>query len=273
MTPEFEYSAIAVSATVLLVYNCVALTSPRTNLRAMLDVDNIWGRKHVVLGAAAEVTLAIQTLRNSVLVSIFIGTVAFNTMTSTLSSLAVNVAGSPLWLMQLLVAILAAGAFLSFAVCIRCAAHAGYLVGGASFLETTTGHELFAAERSPGSVASTPESSATATASHMLRLVHMQSFHFSLAFRCIYSAFPFLFGAAAGPAALLPCMAAIALFQVYLDYAPLRSSTCTSTSRRRHLPASETVSSSSSNQNNHSFGDHGVIGTTSGSSLKVAVQV
>lgn len=229
MTLEFEYAAIAITVAVLLVYNGVALFAPRTNLRGMLSMNNTWGRKHIALGAAAEVTLAIQTLRNSVLVSIFIGTVAFNTMTSTLTSLAQSSSGSPLWLMQLMIAILAAGAFLSFAVCIRCAAHAGYLVGGASFLETTAGRQLFSGM--PSGTVEQQESKpvlhqhceTAAAAERMLRLVNMQSFHFSLAFRCIYSAFPFLFGAAAGPAALLPCMAAIAFFQVNLDFAPLRS--------------------------------------------------
>lgn len=209
----FDYSAIAVCALTLAAYNSAALCSSSTNLKAMLRIDDVWGSKHLKLGAAAEVTLAIQTLRNSVLVAVFIGTVAFNTMTSTLVLLTAAPAASPLWIMQLIVAVLAGCAFLSFAVCIRCAAHAGYLVGGASFLNSSSA--------AGGSTSGSTESLGPAASQHMLRIVRMQSFHFSLAFRCIYSAFPFLFGAAAGPVALVVAAAGIAAFQAYLDFAHL----------------------------------------------------
>lgn len=135
------------------------------------------GRKHVKLGAVAEVTLAIQTLRNSVLVAVFVGTASFSAMTSTLTSLAAAPPASPLWVNQLIAALLAGGAFLSFAVCIRCAAHAGYLVGGASFLETDMGRHL-PVDLASASVRATSEREvvpdAEAAARHMLGLVHMQ---------------------------------------------------------------------------------------------------
>ena len=210
----FDYAAIAVCASTLVAYNSAALFSSSTNLKAMLRIDDVWGSKHLKLGAAAEVTLAIQTLRNSVLVAVFIGTVAFNTMTSTLVLIAAAPAASPLWIMQLIVAVLAGCAFLSFAVCIRCAAHAGYLVGGASFLNASS-------SAAGGFATGSTEALGPAASQHMLRIVRMQSFHFSLAFRCIYSAFPFLFGAAAGPVALVVAAAGITAFQAYLDFAHL----------------------------------------------------
>ena len=140
MATALEVAALSVSGAVMLGYNALALLARGTNLATMLRADSVWSRRYASPkhgGSAQDIVAAVQTLRNSVLVSVFIGTVAFNTMTSALGSLRDGgaTASSFAYLVELLVALLAAGSFLSFAVCIRCAAHSGYVVGGATFLE------------------------------------------------------------------------------------------------------------------------------------------
>lgn len=243
----FEYASIGVCCGVLCAYHTAVLCSRHSNLSAMIAADGVWAKKHSMLSGAAEVTLAVQTLRNSVLVAIFIGTVAFNTMVLQLQAISELRQWSPAWVSQLITAALLACAFLSFAVCIRCASHSGYLFGGASFLESEQGHELFPANQPApatgnGATSCTPASSVTSDARlpisrlfqapsdgsmassasvHVQRLVRMQAFHFSLAFRCLYTAFPFLF-ATAGSGVFIATTCCIAVFQAYVDFAHLR---------------------------------------------------
>ena len=200
----FEIVSLSVAGLILILYNTIALLSGKTNLGLMLKADEEWCKKHrLTSGNAQDVTAAIQTLRNSVLVSVFIGTVTFNTFTESLRSLNVLPRHGFLWVANLIVAVLYASSFLSFCVCIRCAAHSGYLIGGFSFLEM---HDD-----------SRRKEKVLARNIHSVHLVRMQSVHFSLAFRLAYSGLPFIFSAA-GPEPLISIAVLIVLFESYIDF-------------------------------------------------------
>jgi len=200
----FEIVSLSVSGLVLILYNSFALFSGKTNLGLMLKADDEWSRRHrMTSGNAADVTAAIQTLRNSVLVSVFIGTVTFNTMIDAHKSLKIYNKYSFLWLANLVVAVLYACSFLSFCICIRCAAHSGYLIGDFSFLEI---HDD-----------SRTKEKVLSRNIHFIHLIRMQSVHFSFAFRLAYSGLPFLFSSA-GPEALLSVAVLIVLFESYVDF-------------------------------------------------------
>ena len=199
-----EIVSLSVSGLVLLLYNAIALLSGKTNLGLMLKADEEWCKKHrLTSGNAQDVTAAIQTLRNSVLVSVFIGTVTFNTFFDALKALHLHERHDFLWVSNFVVAALYASSFLSFCVCIRCAAHSGYLVGGFSFLEMhdDSRHKEKVLQRNI----------------HSVHLVRMQSVHFSLAFRLAYSGLPFIFSAA-GPEALLSIAVLMVFFEAYIDF-------------------------------------------------------
>jgi Protein of unknown function, DUF599 len=238
----FEIASLATSAFLLLGYNLLALLSRGTNLVIMLRADALWTLRHgsIAHGGAQDVVAAVQTLRNSVLVAVFIGTVSFNTMTGALAGLRRTDKRTIEYADGLVVALLSAGSFLCFAVCIRCAAHSGYVVGGASFLETAPARARISSTTAAAAAAATAAAAGTADANsstdaavavaskadteperlraHLLHLVRMQSVFFSVAFRLLYSSIPFLF-ATAGPVVLLSASAIMCVFLACVDFA------------------------------------------------------
>ena len=209
---DFSLS-LGLSAAALFLYNLIALLLRRASgLTLMLRSGSAWAAKHVAGRSAPDVTLAIQTLRNTVLVATFIGTLSFTVASATLAALP-GAPDGPARVRGLLQAGLLTGAFLNFALVIRCAAHAGYAIGSA------TGAEAGISGSSGGGGATAPALLLPPPVPAELdSLVHMQAVHFSLGFRCMYCAIPFSF-AVAGPEALVVVTSFVICFLFYIDHA------------------------------------------------------
>ena len=207
-------AALGACACVLLLYNVLALALRRASgLTLILQSGRAWTHKHVSGRSAPDVTLAIQTLRNTVLVATFVGTLSFTVAMATLGAAAAADGAAPR-ARALLQAALLTGSFLNFALVIRCAAHAGYLIG------SVPAQPLEAAEEGEGEGAAvSPHPQAPADPLHeVTTLLHMQALHFSLGFRFFYTSIPFAF-AVAGAEALIAATCLVLAFLVYIDNA------------------------------------------------------
>ncbi len=214
-------TALGVCAGALLFYNALALTCKRASgLALMLQSGRSWTRKHIVGRGVAEVTLAIQTLRNTVLVATFVGTLSFTVAAAALAAVS-GADGAPARARALLQASLLTGAFLNFALVIRCAAHAGYVIGSVAAQQeggdggAAAWATAAAAEEGGAAPARAAEELALREASSLLR---MQAVHFSLGFRFMYCSIPFAF-AVAGWEALVISTISVLSFLFYIDNA------------------------------------------------------
>jgi hypothetical protein len=236
-----EPTALGACIGVLVLYNALALACHRASgLSLMVLSGRLWSRKHISGRSATDVTLAIQTLRNTVLVAIFVGTLSFTVASAALATAsAPTTDSSPGRARALLQATLLTGSFLNFALVIRCAAHAGYLIGAIT--------QPLPGPPSPGSATAmappTEVAAATATtalpalslraaeeggggaddpSSHLdhhdeiITLLQMQAVHFSLGFRFFYCSIPFGF-AVVGPQVLVAATCVILAFLLYID--------------------------------------------------------
>jgi hypothetical protein len=210
-------AALGACGGVLFLYNAMALALRRASgLSLMLQSGRQWTQKHVSGRSAADVTLAIQTLRNTVLVATFVGTLSFTVAATTLGT-ASAAAEATARARALVQAALLTGSFLNFALVIRCAAHAGYLIGSVASL--------------PSDVEEGAASRASALRLHeVTTLLHMQAVHFSLGFRFAYCSIPFAF-AVAGPEALVASTCVILAFLFYIDHALYIWGCCTGSGR------------------------------------------
>jgi hypothetical protein len=233
-----------VGAGLLLVYNVLAYALKQTGLRLALRANPAWARRHLDEAGAAETTLAIQTLRNTVLVATFVGTLVFGQAVLALNTVGL---GTPPQekARVVLQAALQVAAFLSFASVIRTAQHIGYLLGGVHELQKSVGAARKAAaapaDAAAAGAAAPPPCAATAAAATaaaaaegqtnaddeesaaevedgVLNLVRTQAWAFSLGFRFLYCSLPFAFGVA-GAAILIVAAVLILGFLVYIDHA------------------------------------------------------
>ena len=196
-------------------YNIIAIaTQSASGLSMMLSTGRVWATKHVELRGAPDVTLAIQTLRNTVLVATFVGTLSFTVAVASLNAAASDDASR---LRAVIAAVFLIASFLNFALVIRCAAHVGYLIGSATSTPTAP-----AAAATTQAAAAAPHVDAadtdTAVPRELGALVRMQAVHFSLGFRSMYCAIPFAF-AIAGREALIASTVVMIAFLVYIDHA------------------------------------------------------
>lgn len=76
-------AALCLAASLLLVYNVSAYALQQTGLRLALRANPAWAQRHLDEAGAPETTLAIKTLRNTVLVATFVGTLVFGQTTRT----------------------------------------------------------------------------------------------------------------------------------------------------------------------------------------------
>ena len=210
-------AALGACAGVLFLYNVLVLALRRASgLTLMLQSGRQWTHKHVSGRSATDVTLAVQTLRNTVLVATFVGTLSFTVAGATLGAAAAADGAAPR-ARAVLQAALLTGSFLNFALVIRCAAHAGYLIGSltAQPQAAAAAEQSRAAEEGEGAA----RADAPADPLHeVTTLLHMQAVHFSLGFRFFYTSIPFAF-AVVGTEALIIATCAIVAFLVYIDHA------------------------------------------------------
>lgn len=100
----------------------------KTQLAQMIDNASFWVKKHQEKEDAANVTLAIQTLRNTILVAIFVGGSALNLGLS-YSNGYNDEHDTAFRVRAIILSILCFCSFLSWVMVIRYASQVGYLIG------------------------------------------------------------------------------------------------------------------------------------------------
>ena len=138
----FDVAAIVASIVLLLAYNIYAYfenvrficfpnrdhTILMTQIQKNFATSYLWLEKHAEKSDPASVTLAIQTLRNTILVSTFIGTITFQTAVSIIGKYSSQT--SDIDKVQVLItSICLFLSFLCWTSVIRCASHLGYQTG------------------------------------------------------------------------------------------------------------------------------------------------
>ena len=220
MSDVFSIVAIASVGALAIAYNVAVVTRARgdgdgRSLHAvMIDGGASFIAKHLEKDDAATSVLAVQSLRNTILVAIFIGGIAFQAF-QTAAAAAGAAADSVSSARSLVFSAFLLGSFLNFALVIRAASHLAYIMGGARYAATGVGDAIVLEEgRGRGSPA-TPSRDAAALCGSLMRAL---SLHFSLGFRCLYSSVPFAY-AASGPVALVISGGLMLAFLLYADFA------------------------------------------------------
>jgi Protein of unknown function, DUF599 len=130
----FVLGALAASILTLAIYHIILYYSilylHRSNFRLSRNVHNaaVWFEKHKALKDAPSVTLAIQTLRNTILVAIFVGGYAFQYGNSSISAINASFTEAD-FARAIILSVLFYSSFLSWANTIRTASHLGYAIG------------------------------------------------------------------------------------------------------------------------------------------------
>jgi len=236
--PVFDAAAIGsvllLFSLYLIVYQArVRSTSGATSTQTGRNFQNLilWGEKHSKFPDAPSVTLAVQTMRNTILVGIFVGGSSLTAAISSLDLFA-RPGGLPpqLVVRQLIVSGLLFLSFLNWAQVIRYSNHISYYVGTLASHEQKTA--ITAANPTStgicGDVAGDKGGSTTLTVeglerreSQALREVKIYSLkmasHFSFGFRFIFFCIPFWFYAA-GPVALIVSSGLMISFLVFFDF-------------------------------------------------------
>jgi hypothetical protein len=219
MSDAFIVAAIATVGVAMIAYNLAVVTRAhgggdgRSLHAVIIDGGASFIAKHLERDDAASSVLAVQSLRNTILVAIFIGGIAFQAFqTAAVAAGAATDAVSSA--RSLVFSAFLLGSFLNFALVIRAASHLAYILGGAHFAAAGD-----AAEEGRGVGAPPPHSSSSrAAAAVCASLMRALSLHFSLGFRCLYASVPFAY-AASGPVALVVSGGAMLGFLVYADFA------------------------------------------------------
>lgn len=103
-------------------------SAEHTQVGRMLSSANYWTKKHQVKEDPASVTLAIQTLRNTILVAVFVGGNAVNVAISYSNSFH-DLTDHNDQIRSIILSILCFCSFLSWVMVIRLASQLGYFVG------------------------------------------------------------------------------------------------------------------------------------------------
>lgn len=133
---NFAYGAIAASLFIFFVYHVIMYSSvfascSSTPHQLSLNIRNTmrWVVKHKEKNDPASTTLAVQTLRNTILIAVFIGGNAFQLAFSFADNYQASI-GNPIeQARSIILATLLFASFLSWATVIRFVAHLGYLIG------------------------------------------------------------------------------------------------------------------------------------------------
>ena len=246
MSDGFNVGAVSAALTSLFVYHCFTYGSiflgKARNLQLARNIRNssLWFDKHKSIKDAPTVTLAIQTLRNTILIAIFIGGFAFQYAWQSMNAvpLAPTINDE---IRFIILGILLFSSFLCWANTIRLASHMGYIIGTldqqvtdlekAKTLLGSKTADIEANENGKEEITdpTAPQPPGTNDKTR-LQLEKMEKnlqrnqsmltnmlWNFSLGFRYIFCAIPFQFYAA-GPIALLIATGVILLFLYHLDH-------------------------------------------------------
>lgn len=135
MLSDVDIGAIAVSGGVMLIYNLgffastAAMSHSPMQLALNLANAELWIEKHKEKDDPQSVTLAIQTLRSTILVAVFIGGNALSFAYSIVNEYDADTQSMRKNVRAVILTILLFASFLCWACVIRNASHLGYMVG------------------------------------------------------------------------------------------------------------------------------------------------
>jgi Protein of unknown function, DUF599 len=223
---------------IFLYYEIIFLNSRSFRLARNVSNAAMWFEKHKVMKDAASVTCAIQTLRNTILVSIFVGGYAFQYGNQSINAINASYSDNDM-ARAIILSILFYSSFLSWANTIRMASHLGYSIGvldsyittaekkkevEESMLHVEEGHSLRENKTVDTNQASPSQKTVMLSAEEELEDIltkdknmigsMLWSFHFG--FRFLYLTIPFAFYSA-GPIALVICTFVIIWFLHLID--------------------------------------------------------
>ena len=131
---NFNIGSIVISLSLFAIYHLITYGAVYNRSKSIKLYKNLinskhWVQKHKIKDDAPSVTLAIQTLRNTILVAIFLGGGAFTSAFNTLNNLNTTVSSTIDKTRQIILSVLLMLSFLGFASVIRAASHLGYQLG------------------------------------------------------------------------------------------------------------------------------------------------
>lgn len=224
-SPLYEIIALSVTGSLFLLYNIFVVTFSRgafsRSLHSLVLASSAaFIQKHLDSADTNSDLLAVQSLRNTVLVAIFIGGIAFQAF----ESAATAAAGAPTptaAARSLILASFLCLSFLNFALVIRASSHLAYMIGAAppAAAAAAAADGGAADVEEGGGVAPVAQTAAFAARFDVLclSLMNALSLHFSLGFRCLYASVPFTY-ASSGPTALCVSGACMLAFLIYSDF-------------------------------------------------------
>ena len=197
---------------ILMVYNIFTVAKARKRsslmLSTMLHAVDSFVSKHIEQNDTPTVVLLVQSLRNYMMVAIFIGGISFQSFQ--VACAAISLTTTPIENARtLILSSFLICSFLNFALVIRCAAHLGILLG--STQRHSAVHNITGDNPLMNKQLSIENTRFTCTS-----LMRSMCVHFSLGFRCLFSSVPYSFGAS-GPIPLFLSGLLILALQVYAD--------------------------------------------------------
>lgn len=223
MSSLYEIIALSITASLLLLYHLLVVSFSRGAFSRSLHALVLYSgdsfiQKHLSFADPHFDLLAVQSLRNTVLVAIFTGGIAFQSF-QTAATAAADASGATS-ARNLILASFLLLSFLNFALVIRAASHLAYMIGAAPVVpQAGDGAPAAAALAMEEGAVEAPAIRAFAARFDVLcvSLMRAVSLHFSLGFRCIYASVPFTY-AASGPTALCVSGGLMLAFSFYSDF-------------------------------------------------------
>ena len=228
---NLEIGALIISLALFGLYHIyflssICLTRSQTHqLSFNLQNSLIWIDKHKVKDDAPSVTLAIQTLRNTILVAIFVGGSSFQYAFLSLNSLT-DASDAKTKTRVIILATLLFLSFLCWTNVIRYSNHLGFVIGTMEYKAKKEAEErrirasidLEASSDVMGSLDGGQDSIEIRDLLEESKfMAHLMLFSFSLGFRFMYMSIPYMFYAS-GTIALLVSTAVMLLFLFSMDH-------------------------------------------------------
>jgi hypothetical protein len=197
-----EIATIAITLAIFIIYHIIYyLNILRTqNNRLNPNVQNAyyWVSKHFTKADAPSTVLALHVVRNTILISIFIGGNSFTIAYNYLNAFPGTQVDSVMGVRNIIISTFLFCSFLNFASVIRSSSHLGYLLGSSS-------DDI------------TDELVGETYQEQMGNLANNIVFHFNIGFRFIFMSIPFAL-LSAGVTTLLISSVIMIVFLFELDY-------------------------------------------------------
>ena len=210
---NFNIGSIALSLSLFTLYHVVIYSSVYMKSKSIKLYKNLmnsrdWIKKHKVKEDAPNVTLAIQTLRNTIFVAVFLGGSAFTAAYNTLNNFN-RVRDTNDQCRGIILSILLICSFLAFASVIRAASHLGYQIG--TMYQTNESDDIENKKKTDN------DTSELDIVKDSNRMISVMIVSFNLGFRFLYVSIAFIFYSA-GPIALLIATGFMLVYLYLIDH-------------------------------------------------------